>query len=538
MFTIKAEKISYKYDDAIEPIINEISLDIGQNDKIALIGPNGKGKTTLIKLILKQLHPTSGTIHYPKQQINIAYMEQNFVLDEEVSVQEACRSTEIEQMERELVLLEKQLEHDTSPCLIERYGLLQTQFIEADGYHYAKKCEKILAGLGIDASMINRKLKSLSGGEKTRVQLAKLLVNEPDLLILDEPTNHLDYEMILWLENYVKNYPKGLLFVSHDRSFIDNVANKVIVLERKGYTILKSNYSEYLKTKEEEFNDQMKKYNERQDKISQLKEAAAARRKWASSFQRETGKEGKSYTFEMVTNPAKQMMRQAKSLEGRIRVMQESDPIEKPWIEKKRKISFMEDSRISETVFTLKDICKSFNGKIIFNSLNLLVSKQEKIHLKGLNGSGKSTLLKMLLGEILPDSGEILYGSHVKTVYFDQELGNLDQKSTIIDFLLQFNNDHTFVRTMMACLKIEREQVYRVIGTMSTGEQVKVSLASLLVQNANVLLLDEPTNHLDIEARIALENALQEYPGTIIFVSHDRTFIKNLATRVIDLNNR
>ncbi len=537
MFTIKADKISFKYEDAIEPIINEISLDIGQNDKIALIGPNGKGKTTLIRLILKQLQPSSGTLNYPKQHIQVAYMEQNFISDEDVSVQEACRSHEIEQMERELNCLEKQMETDSSSCLLEQYGSLQSRYIEADGYHYAKKCEKILAGLGIEASMMSRKLKSLSGGEKTRIQLAKLLVNEPDLLILDEPTNHLDYEMILWLEEYVKNYPKGLLFVSHDRSFIDNVANKVIVLERKGYTILKSNYSEYMKTKEEEFNDQMKKYHERQDKITQLKEAASARRKWASSFQRETGKEGKSYTFEMVTNPAKQMMRQAKSLEARIRVMQESDPVEKPWIEKKRKISFMEDSRISETVYTLKDICKSFNGKVLFDHLNLLISKQEKIHLKGLNGSGKSTLLKMLLGQINPDKGEILYGSHIISAYFDQELSNLDQKSNIIDFLLRFNTDQTFVRTIMACLKIEREQVYRVIGTMSTGEQVKVSLASLLIQNANVLLLDEPTNHLDIEARIALENALLDYPGTIIFVSHDRTFIKNLATRSIDLSS-
>ena len=222
----------------------------------------------------------------------------------------------------------------------------------------------MLKQYGFDQIDFNRQVNSLSGGEKTRIQLVRVLLEDPDFLIMDEPGNHLDYEMLENLETYLKNLSIPLIFVSHDRTFIDNVANKVIVLERNSCNILKTNYSEYKKIQEDKFNLEMERYIERQDKIKQLQSAASARRKWASSFQRETGKEGRSYKFEMLTNPAKQMMRQAKAIENRIKVLEKTDPVTKPWIEKKRNISFNTESRVSQTVLTLKDICLNYDLEI------------------------------------------------------------------------------------------------------------------------------------------------------------------------------
>lgn len=535
MYTIKIDKISYQYDDSPNPVIQDISFDIGPSDKVALIGANGRGKTTLIRLLLNEITPLSGKIILPNEKIRFGYLPQNNSLNEDLTVREACRSEELESLEKRMQDLENALENYDDTSVLEEYGHVQSAYIEMDGYNYAQKSERVLSGLGITPDMMDQKLCNLSGGEKTRIAMARLLLDEPDLLILDEPTNHLDYEMIDWLENYIIQYPKGVLFVSHDRVFIDNVATKVVALERVGFSIYRTNYSEYRKIKSEELQTQVNQYQQRQETISQLQQAAQARRKWASSFQRETGSEGRSYVFEMVSNPAKQMMRKAKAIEARVRQMEENDPIEKPWIEKKRKVSFHEDRLVSQTVFTIKDVSKRFGETVLFERFNLLISRGERIHLKGVNGSGKSTLLKIIIGEVQADSGDVIYGSHVRIGYFDQELRNLNSEQTILTYLMGFAENETYVRTIMGCLRIEGEKVFQQIKTLSLGEKVKVSLASILLQECNALLLDEPTNHLDIDSREALEEALRDFPGTMIFISHDRAFIRELATRVVTL---
>lgn len=536
MFTIKCENITYKYEDSVEPIIKDLSLDINAHDRVAIIGSNGKGKSTLIRLIIGELKPNQGQIIKPKQSLRIAYLSQNDSIEADISVIDYCLPEDIKNLKLQIEHLETLLSESQDSKIIEQYGESLSQFQEREAYQIEYKCEKILKQLGFQTSILERNIQTLSGGEKSKLKIARMLLEEPELLILDEASNHLDIEMIEWLEDFLNNFHGAVLFVSHDRSFIDHLATKIIVMERQSYCIMKSNYSDYLQQKEDEFHLQMTRYTERQAKISQLESAAQARRKWASSFQRETGREGKSYTFEMVTNPAKQMMRQAKSIEARIRNLEEKDPIQKPWIEKKREIQFIKEPLISQTVFTLKDICLSFGDTKVFDHFNLMVERQERIHLRGKNGSGKSSLLKLLNGIIQADKGEVLFGQHLKVRYFEQELDSLDPESTILSYLLRFNPDQTYVRTVMGCLKIERDQVYQMIGTLSAGEQVKVALCALLIQESNVLLLDEPANHLDIDSRIALEQALLQYPGTIIFVSHDRTFAQTLASRVVDLS--
>lgn len=536
MFTIKCENITYKYEDSVESIIKDLSLDINAHDRVAIIGSNGKGKSTLIRLIIGELKPNQGQIIKPKQSLRIAYLSQNDSIEADISVIDYCLPEDIKNLKLQIEHLETLLSESQDPKIIEQYGESLSQFQEREAYQIEYKCEKILKQLGFQTSILERSIQTLSGGEKSKLKIARMLLEEPELLILDEASNHLDIEMIEWLEDFLNNFHGAVLFVSHDRSFIDHLATKIIVMERQSYCIMKSNYSDYLQQKEDEFHLQMTRYTERQAKISQLESAAQARRKWASSFQRETGREGKSYTFEMVTNPAKQMMRQAKSIEARIRNLEEKDPIQKPWIEKKREIQFIKEPLISQTVFTLKDICLSFGDTKVFDHFNLMVERQERIHLRGRNGSGKSSLLKLLNGIIHADKGEVLFGQHLKVRYFEQELDSLDPESTILSYLLRFNPDQTYVRTVMGCLKIERDQVYQKIDTLSAGEQVKVALCALLIQESNVLLLDEPANHLDIDSRIALEQALLQYPGTIIFVSHDRTFAQTLASRVVDLS--
>ncbi len=536
MFTIKCENITYKYEDSVESIIKDLSLDINAHDRVAIIGSNGKGKSTLIRLIIGELKPNQGQIIKPKQSLRIAYLSQNDSIEADISVIDYCLPEDIKNLKLQIEHLETLLSESQDPKIIEQYGESLSQFQEREAYQIEYKCEKILKQLGFQTSILERNIQTLSGGEKSKLKIARMLLEEPELLILDEASNHLDIEMIEWLEDFLNSFHGAVLFVSHDRSFIDHLATKIIVMERQSYCIMKSNYSDYLQQKEDEFHLQMTRYTERQAKISQLESAAQARRKWASSFQRETGREGKSYTFEMVTNPAKQMMRQAKSIEARIRNLEEKDPIQKPWIEKKREIQFIKEPLISQTVFTLKDICLSFGDTKVFDHFNLMVERQERIHLRGRNGSGKSSLLKLLNGIIHADKGEVLFGQHLKVRYFEQELDSLDPESTILSYLLRFNPDQTYVRTVMGCLKIERDQVYQKIGTLSAGEQVKVALCALLIQESNVLLLDEPANHLDIDSRIALEQALLQYPGTIIFVSHDRTFAQTLASRVVDLS--
>ncbi|MCD6102133.1 MAG: ABC-F family ATP-binding cassette domain-containing protein, partial [Candidatus Cloacimonetes bacterium] len=420
--------------------------------------------------------------------------------------------------------------------ILEKYGEICDVISDIEKFH--TEAQKVLTKFGFGKERFFQIYNTLSGGEKTRLELAKLLLSKPDLLILDEPTNHLDLEILEWLENFLLSYQKAVFFVTHDRYFIDKVADKIIDLRKSNATIYHTNYSEYLKLRTEKEQFELKKYQERQKKIKQLKEVAQRRRQWAQTFQKETRPEGGGWKFEMITNPAKKMMKKAKAVEKRIEQLQDDESIKKPWQEKRRKVRFSSEYvSSSKYVFVANNLSHSFDELQVFKEFSLTIPQGDRLAVLGKNGSGKTILLKIIAGVLQPNSGEIYHGSRVKCGYYAQEHEILNFQNAIIEELLAVNTDESAVRTILGCLKIEREQVYQEISTLSVGERSKVALAKILACNCNLLVLDEPTNHLDIDTRESLENALSQFDGTLVFVSHDRYFINKLATRIINLDD-
>ena len=540
MSFIQLRDVSFRYETQKNYLFKNVSFTVGDGEKLAIIGPNGSGKTTLAKLILKELIPIKGEIIYPKVEIKIGYLKQDFEHNSSKIVFAECqqvfkRLLEIRKKMRDLAG-KMSVANEELEVITEQYGKLQDEFLHNDGYQMNNNIKSILFGLGFSYDQLYQPYNKLSGGEKTRVELAKMLLQKPDMLILDEPTNHLDIQAIEWLEDFLRKYENAMILISHDRLFIDRIADKIVDLRRGKANLYHTNYSEYLRIRQEEESFQLKKYLERQRKINQLKEVARKRRQWAESFQKQTRPEGGGYVFEMITNPAKSMMKKAKAVEKRIEYLTEVDKIEKPWQEKERKIDFQIDILTGKMVFSAVNISKKFSSKIVFHKLNLSLYSGDKLVVTGRNGSGKTTLLKIIAKLLKNDDGQVYYGSKIKIGYYAQEHEQLPIEMPVLDHLLSLNKDETFVRTIMGCLKIEREQIYQKISTLSVGERSKVALASILVVKNNVLILDEPTNHLDLDTREILENALADYPGTIVFVSHDRYFIKKIATRKFDLD--
>lgn len=536
---IQVKELSFYYENQGKDIFSDISFTIGDGEKIALIGPNGSGKTTLIKLILKLMQANSGEVIYPKFKPTIGYLRQDFSRNSNLSVLQDVYSLlpDKNNLTRKKQNLEKTMQNAVSEQILEQYGEVCEKINDIAQFH--QEAQKMLTKFGFNKERHTQIYDTLSGGEKTRLELVKLFLSKPNLLILDEPTNHLDLEILEWLEKFIISYSKAVLFVSHDRYFIDKVADKIIDLRRGSASIYRTNYSEYLKLRKEKERLELKKYEHRKKKIKQLKEVAHKRREWAQTFQKETRKEGGAWKFEMITNPAKKMMKKAKAIEKRIDQLERDESINKPWQEKKRKIKFNIPTSSNKYVFVAKNLSHNFGKLKLFNKFNLEIQQGERLTVLGKNGSGKTTLLKIIAGKLQPDTGELYYGSRIKCGYYYQEHEDLKFQNQIIEELIESatDRDESTVRTFLGCLKIEKEQVYQKISTLSVGERSKVSLAKILIGNNNLLVLDEPTNHLDIDTREALENALEQFIGTIVFVSHDRYFIKRLATRIINLDD-
>ena len=538
MSFIQIKNLSFHYETQSEDIFSDVNFTIADGEKVALIGPNGSGKTTLLKLILKELTPTFGEVIYPKSNPKIGYLRQDFSRNSNQTILEDIYSLSpnYDELKKQRQNLEETMGKTISEQILEKYGEICDVISDIEKFH--TEAQKVLTKFGFGKERFFQIYNTLSGGEKTRLELAKLLLSKPDLLILDEPTNHLDLEILEWLENFLLSYQRAVFFVTHDRYFIDKVADKIIDL-RKGYaTIYRTNYSEYLKLRTEKEQFELKKYQERQKKIKQLKEVARKRRQWAQTFQKETRPEGGGWKFEMITNPAKKMMKKAKAVEKRIEQLQDDESIKKPRQEKRRKVRFStEYVSSSKYVFVANNLSHSFDELQVFKEFSLTIPQGDRLAVLGKNGSGKTTLLKIIAGVLQPNSGEIYHGSRIKCGYYAQEHEILNFQNRIIEELLAVNSDESAVRTILGCLKIEREQVYQEISTLSVGERSKVALAKILACNCNLLVLDEPTNHLDIDTRESLENALSQFDGTLVFVSHDRYFINKLATNIINLDN-
>ena len=512
---LSISQLAKSYGDT--PILKNITFKVEARDKLAIIGVNGAGKTTLFRILSGQEEPTSGTISMPKH-IEIGYLSQNLELEQDKSCIENLTLvfSPLIEMEEKMHELEAQmgnLQGDALNQIMAQYDRLMHTYEENDGYSYKSKIRGVLAGLGFTQAQIEMPVANLSGGQKTRLSLGKLLLKEPDLLLLDEPTNHLDIDAITWLEGYLKSYRKAVIIISHDRYFIDTIASGIIEIENGKSTLYQGNYQQYADKKKELRQIELKHYLDQQKIIQKQEESIAL----LHSFNRE------------------KQVKRARSKEKQLEKMVK---LERPEaLPEEISLNFKVRLESGFEVLKVRDLSKSFDH-LLFQHLNFDVKKQDRIAIIGPNGIGKTTFFKILLGEEKADSGHLLWGSHVEVAYYDQEHASLNPTKTIFDeihdaYPLMTN---TQVRQALAAFQFKQEDVFKEINVLSGGEKGRVVLCKLLLKQANLLILDEPTNHLDISSKEVLEDALNSFDGTILFISHDRYFINKIANKVLDFN--
>ena len=493
-------------------IFENVNLIVEQRDKIGLIGVNGCGKSTLFNILTGELSKDSGSIFMPKN-IKIGYLKQQLHETSTNSIYDECKEVflEIIKMEEKLRELEKNLNSDEK---LEIYGKLQEKFVELDGYSYNSKIRGTLIGLGFSTEDFNKKVVELSGGQKSRLALAKLLLDKPDLLLLDEPTNHLDIESVQWLEKYLKDFSGSIILISHDRYFLDNVTNKISLLENKTLTTYVGNYTSFMKKRKKDLEILTRQYENQQREIKRQEEIV-------QRFLSKTSNE--------------KALKQGKSRQKLLDKIKRLPP--PPTEAKKADIRFKPKYDSGKEVLKVKDISKSFGDKNIFENVNFNIYKSEKVGLIGPNGVGKTTLFKIIVGILSKDSGEIEYGTKVNISYFSQEMEDLNRENTIIDEIWDFfpKLTHFEIRSYLAKFMFIGDDVFKLIDDLSGGEKARVSLLKIMLKGSNFLLLDEPTNHLDIVSKEGLEQALKVYDGTVLSISHDRYFLNSVCDKILNM---
>jgi ATP-binding cassette subfamily F protein 3 len=514
MAIITVSNVTKSY--GIDIILQNISFIVNEGDKIGVIGENGAGKSTLFNLLAGFTEADSGTISISTNKIG--YLQQNTVIDSEKSIYEEVKTVfdEIFQLEKQIKSLEEKISQTKDSHLLDKlfleYSFLTDKYKELDGYSVESKIRGVLNGLGFDVSQFATTVSTLSGGQKTRLMLAKTLLLSPDVLLLDEPTNHLDINSIEWLEQYLKFYNGTILIISHDRYFLDKIVTRIFEIENTHLSVYEGNYTEYLKRKKLEMEAKLKAYEEQQKEIKRIKSIIQIQKN------RRTEKS-------------------VKMAESKQKLLEKMEIIEKPVINNRSiNLRFDFDLESGNDVLTVKNLSLSFDRQI-FSNVSFEIKKGEKIALLGPNGIGKSSLLKILVGEIDNFEGEIKFGTNVITGYYEQEFKSLNAEKTVIDEIWDENPylTQTEVRTLLASFLFKEEDVFKTISTLSGGEKARLSLLKLILSKANFLLMDEPTNHLDLKAKEVLEEALLDYTGTLLFVSHDRYFIDKIATKVMIL---
>nr|WP_295300426.1 ABC-F family ATP-binding cassette domain-containing protein [uncultured Blautia sp.] len=501
-------------------ILNDASFHIEEREKAALIGNNGAGKTTLLRIIMEEISADSGQVVLMKDK-KIGYLAQYQEIKGHRTIYEELLSTKqyIIDMEDRMRAAEIQMKHASGEeleRLMNTYTRLTHEFELENGYAYKSELMGVLKGLGFTEEDFNKQIETLSGGQKTRVALGKLLISKPDILLLDEPTNHLDMESISWLETYLLNYPGAVFIVSHDRYFLDKVVTKVIEIDAGQVRMYSGNYSAYAEKKAQLRDAQYKAYLNQQREIKH-QEAVIVRLK---SFNREKS------------------IRRAESREKMLGKIQR---IEKPTeVQSQMRLSLEPRVISGNDVLTVEELSKSFPEQTLFTDISFQIKRGERVALIGNNGTGKTTMLKILNDLIPADSGTFTLGSKVQIGYYDQEHHVLHPEKTIFEEISDTypTLTETEIRNMLAAFLFTNDDVFKLISSLSGGERGRVSLAKLMLSEANFLILDEPTNHLDIASKEILEEALNSYTGTVLYVSHDRYFINQTATRILELTNQ
>ncbi len=503
-----------------DSILEDVSFHIEEREKAAIVGINGAGKSTLLKIIIGELPPDSGDVVIAKGK-TIGYLAQHQDLLSHRTIYEELLEVKrpVIELEERIRSLETEMKHTAGAELEEMlslYSRLTHEFDLQNGYAYKSEITGVLKGLGFAEEEFGKTVSTLSGGQKTRVSLGKLLLSSPDIIMLDEPTNHLDMESIAWLETYLLNYPGSVIIVAHDRYFLDRVVTKIVELDNKKSTVFQGNYTAYSEKKAMLRANILKAYLNQQQEIRHQEEVIAK----LKSFNRE---------------------KSIKRAESREKMLSKMEVLEKPTEVNDAMTIRLEPNVISgNDVLTVRGLSKSFGSLTLFENVNFDVKRGERIAIIGNNGTGKTTILKILNDMVQADAGEIRLGSKVHIGYYDQEHQVLHMEKTLFDELQDTypTMNNTQIRNILAAFLFTGDDVFKRIGDLSGGERGRVSLAKLMLSEANFLILDEPTNHLDITSKEILEQALLNYTGTVLYVSHDRYFINKTATRILDLTGQ
>lgn len=502
-----------------ELILSKMKLEVQTRDKIALVGRNGAGKSTLLKIIAGQLSYDSGEIIRPKG-VTIGYLAQNTGLESIRTIWDEMLTvfTPLIQLEQTIRGMERKMANlspENNACderLLQEYDRLQLKFKDDGGYQYEADIRSVLHGLGFYKSDYTRKISHLSGGQKTRLALGKLLLTKPDILILDEPTNHLDIDTLSWLEQFLLNYDGALLIVSHDRYFLDKIVHTVYEVSRGSITKYTGNYSEFLTRKAENYDRDLKLYEKQQAEIAQLKDFVQKNIARASTTKRAQSRRKQLERMEVVDRPIGD--------------------------DKSASFSFHIEKQSGNEVLNVEDLAVGYNEERVSSHINLRLTRGESIALIGPNGIGKSTFIKTIANKLEPVAGRYQTGTNVTIGYYDQEQASLSSNKRVLDELWDDfpTSTEKEVRTVLGNFLFSGDDVLKTVSALSGGEKARLALAKLYMKKANFLILDEPTNHLDLDSKEVLENALIDYPGTILFVSHDRYFINRIATKVVELS--
>ena len=497
-------------------ILDGLSFEVQQGERVGLLGRNGAGKTTVFRILTDEIGYDEGVVEIAAgKKVGLISQIPRYPAAYTVEDVLRCAYKSLEQLGKRLQELEKRMESEHSDQLLKEYDALSVRYQTGGGYDMDVNVDKICNGLGIPQDMRLQLFAMLSGGEKTRVNLARLLLEETDILLLDEPTNHLDMKSVEWLEEYLLKFKGTVLTISHDRYFLDRVVTRIIELRGGKAELYSGNYSFYVEEKEARYELQLKQYEQEQAKISQL-----------------------SYTMERMKGWGinnRSLYRRAMSIQSRIERIEKT---ERPQAERKLHTSFTEREFHGDEIFTVKGLSKSYGEKALFSNLELLVQKNDRIALLGDNGCGKSTFLKVLLDEVSPDNGKIRFGPSVKRAYLPQIIHFEHPERSILDTMI-YEKDYSTqtARNRLGAFMFQGEDVFKPVSALSGGEQSRLRLCMLMDEDINLLILDEPTNHLDIASREWIEQAVADYQGTLLFVSHDRYFISLFANRIWDLHD-